>query len=151
MGAIATFDYAKWIASFPEFNGSVTEPMAELYFATATIQHANDGTGPVKDEAQQLTLLNLIVAHLAKLFSPVNGVVPSGVPGRISNASEGSVSVGYDLGNLPMAATWWAQTSYGFLYWQLTALYRTARYIPGPRRYFGPLFGGGFPRGTGWW
>lgn len=150
MGAIATFDYPKWLAAFPEFNGSVTEELANIYWQTAVIAHANDGTGLVQDQDQQLSLLNLVVAHIAKLFAPVNGVYPSGIPGRISNASEGSVSVGYDLGNLPQAATWWAQTSYGFLYWQLTAPYRTARYLPGPRRQFGPLYAGGYPR-RGWW
>lgn len=149
MGAIATFDYEKWLARYPEFNGSVTKAQAEAYFVEATIYHANDGSGLVAVAEQQRVLLDMLVAHIAKLYATVNGQTPSGVPGRISNASEGSVSVGYDLANMPAAAAWFAQTSYGLSYWQATAAYRTARYLPGSRPVFGAPYGGGYPRRWG--
>lgn len=146
MSEIVTFNYEQWICRYPEFNGIVTEPMAQAYFIEATIYHRNDGTGPVRDKDQQLLLLDMLTAHIAKLYNGSNGA-PVGIPGRISNASEGSVSVGFEIGDLPQAATWFAQTTYGLSYWTATMIYRTARYIPGPRPYFGrPLYAGGWPR-----
>jgi hypothetical protein len=74
------------------------------------------------------TLLNMLTAHLAKLFS----VLPTGQPssdavGRISNAGEGSVSVSLDY-NVVQAASWYITTKYGAAFWEATKAYRTARY-----------------------
>lgn len=136
MGVIATFDYAKWIALFPELAG-VVEPAADAYFAVATTIHANDGGGPVATLAQQAALLNYLTAHIARLFSDrdESGLSVSGgsVPapdtvGRVSQATEGSVSVTLDMGQVTNQQAWFLQTKYGSLYWQATAAYRTARY-----------------------
>jgi hypothetical protein len=78
----------------------------------------------------------------------LNGVAPSPLVGRLNHASEGSVSVGTDLGGIPGTAQWWVQTKYGFAYYQATAEYRTMRYRPGPRRFFGPVYAGGWKQ---WW
>ena len=89
--------------------------------------------------------MNLIVAHIAV----INGATASGqagLVGRISNVSEGSVSVAAELkgfdGDL---AAFFAQTPYGVQYWALTAGYRTMQYVPGPPDYSG-VPGYGDPR-----
>jgi len=145
MGAVVTFDYTAWSARYPEFNSTVTEVQANLYFAEAQLYLANDGSGPVCDPPPpapsiQLALLGMLTAHIAQLNagSSIQPVVP--LVGRINNATEGSVTVGTDGLNLPGTAAWYTQTKYGLAFYQATAAYRTFRYRPGPRRVFDPLF-----------
>ena len=143
--AVASFDYALWSATFPELAPSVSEATATLYFNIATLKLDNTDASLVTDVTQRLALLNLIVAHLAKLFSTIGGVAPSGLVGRLAGATEGSVSVQTEYAANSASAAWWVQTPYGALYWELTAPYRTARYLPGPRPYLGTG-----PTGLGW-
>jgi hypothetical protein len=51
--------------------------------------------------------------------------------GRISSATQGSVTVQTELNVLPGQASWYSQTKYGLDFWQATAGYRLARYKPG--------------------
>lgn len=142
MGAIAVFDYGLWATRYPEL-AAVSEPLARLYFAETGVYHSNDGAGPVADADQQLTLMNMLTAHIAWLNrTDAAGQPVSPLVGRINSASEGSVSVGTELNVPPGTAQWFALSSYGFSYWNATAGYRTARYRPGPQRYFGPLYAG---------
>lgn len=144
MGASVTFDYQLWIHRYPEFK-AVAECDAQAYFDEATLFHRNDGGGPVCDATQQLQLLNMLTAHIAKLYATVGGVAPSGLVGRITDATEGSVSASVDkFANMSQAAQWYLQTPYGFAYWRATAAYRTAHY----RAYRRPIpsgapYGGG--------
>ena len=135
MGAVATFDFPTFVARYPEF-ASLTPALAQAYFDEATLYLANDGSGPVGDAGQQLVLLNMLVAHIAKLSgvgSPGGAAAgPQGLVGRISSASEGSVSVSADLSGLPAAAAWLSQTPYGLGFWNATARFRRGRYVPGP-------------------
>lgn len=136
MGAVAQFDWALFELTFPEFTG-LTQPVATSYFNTATMYLSNDGSGPVADAGQQLTLLNLLTAHITKILFGSNGQGPSGIVGRISSATEGSVSAGTDFPTT-LNGAWLAQTAYGALYWQLTAQYRTMQYRPRLGRNFNP-------------
>jgi hypothetical protein len=91
-------------------------------------------------------LLNMLTAHIAMMNS---GITASSVPnggssqlvGRISDATQGSVSVSADMGTAGPAggsAPWYQQTKYGAAYWQATAGYRLGgRYKRGPQPYFG--------------
>jgi len=133
-----TFVYADWIVAYPEFS-TIPEATAESYFDMATGFLRNDGTSPVSSTSTQTTLLYLLTAHIAKLFGTVNGQAASDLVGRISSATEGSVSVSVDLPQLPQSAAWFSQTKYGLMFWQMTAAYRTARYVPGPQRVFNPM------------
>ncbi|CAN7375008.1 DUF4054 domain-containing protein [Bradyrhizobium sp. LjRoot220] len=138
MGVIVSFDYATWIAN-PLYAGFVTTvdaPAAQGYFDIATTIHRNDGGGPVCDATQQLNLLNMLVGHLAGLFAPPSpGVAPSGVVGRISSATQGSVSVQAAYSNnVTEQMAWFIQTKWGALYWTATAPFRTMRYIPNRNR-----------------
>ena len=142
-----------------------------MYFDLATTFCRNDGGGPVgagvggcgglfsffsspttSAAATQLqtNMLNLLTAHLAQLFAPLpTGQPASGLVGRITSASEGSVSVSAEFPASP-AAAWFLQTAYGAAFWQMSAPFRTARYLPGPQRVNNPwpIYGRGF---GGWW
>ena len=142
-----TFNYAAWTAIFPELS-AVSEPAASGYFNMATLYIRNDGGGPINDVNMQTTLLNLATAHIAKLFSmqtaglPVTGGTepPGGAVGRVSSATEGSVTAQLDIP--PDAANqgwWWLQTPYGAAAWQAMKPYRTFRYVgPTNRRTYNP-------------
>jgi Protein of unknown function (DUF4054) len=139
------FAYARWAARFPELAGYVAEPLASAYFAEATLYCANGPGSVVKNEIRRGIILNLIVAHIAKLNAPINGQAATPLVGRINSATEGSVTVQADLQIKSENAQWWAQTQYGLQAWQALAQYRTARYVPGRPRVqdpWGRLFRG---------
>lgn len=101
----------------------------------------------IPTDALQSTLLNLLAAHIAQLLAPpANGGVPSGIVGRINTATEGSVSVGADLPGITASSAWFAQTTYGLMFWQATAPWRTFRYVPGPQ----PFLNGPFQQNGVW-
>lgn len=137
---LVIFSYTRWIELFPEFS-NVSEPQASLYFDVATLFCNNNFGTPVCNLAQLTTFLDLLTAHVAWLFAlQVNGLpddedaggVPSSLVGRVNSATEGSVSVTTELPQLPAAAAYFAQTKYGLAFWAASAIYRSARYVPGP-------------------
>lgn len=141
MGVQVAFNYAAWVARYPEF-AAVNEITADAYFAEASIYHRNDGGGPVEDATVQLALLNMMTAHVAQLYATINGVPASPLVGRVSNASEGSVSVATEgFQGVVGSQQWLTQTRYGSSYWFATTPYRTMRYLRGPQRVFDPLAG----------
>lgn len=129
---IVVFNYATWSATYPNF-ADVPPTQVDGFFLVAETILDNTACSPVVNLTIRANLLNLLVAHIAQLFGPS----ASPLVGRISNASEGSVSVGTDMGTQPPGAAWYMQTQYGALYWTATAPYRTARYRPGPQPYPG--------------
>lgn len=151
MGVIVAFNYSTpgdplnpaWVLRYPEF-AAVTEPIATGYWNEATIYHANDGSGPVLTEAIQRTLLNMVTAFIAARYSqsqgsPVPGAAQdaNGLVGRVSSASEGSVSVQTENMYPPGSAQFWQQNKYGADYWNATKAYRTMRYRASPGRFSG--------------
>ena len=132
MGATVSFNYTQWLARYPEFS-TVDQPTAQDYFNEATAYLRNDGGGPVPTAALQSTLLNMLTSHIAKLYEVTNGAATSNLVGRISDATEGSVSVSTDMPDMPGTAAWFLQTKYGLSYWQATAGFRTARYRARPQ------------------
>lgn len=134
MGVIVQFNYAQWLSAFPAF-ASIGQMTAQSYFDLATSVHRNDGGGPVTSAAQQLTLLNLLTAHIAQLFSPQGSGQGGGLVGRINSATQGSVSVQAAYSNnVTEQMAWFIQTQYGALYWTASAPFRTMRYIPNKNR-----------------
>lgn len=129
--AVAVFDHAAWILRYPEFKGAVDVSRAALFFAEAGLYLDNTDASPVQDVAARLMLLNMLTAHIAALSGALEpDGKPSGMVGRISSASEGSVSVSADSGLQPGTAAWFQQTGYGLSFWQATKPYRMARYVP---------------------
>lgn len=137
MGVQVAFNYYSWTQRFPEFD-AIDQNLVLQYFTEATIFHRNDGGGPVKDAAQQSVLLNLVTAHICALNAPQNGQPSPTLVGRISQASEGSVSVSADMDLPPGSAQWWNSTKYGAAYWVASAPFRTMRYRPARQRNFNP-------------
>jgi hypothetical protein len=133
----ATFSYTAWVARYPEF-ASVSSATAALYFTEATLYFSNDNS-IVNDDGVLLVLLNMLVAHIAQLAA-VDTV------GRVSSATQGSVSVNTDF-TQPGTAAWFNQTKYGAAFWQATAQYRTMRYVQNPNAQPYPLSSAGWYRG----
>lgn len=143
MGVVASFNYSAWQTRFPEL--AQTPPgLASAYFTEATIYWRNDGTGPVCDPNIQLTILNLLTAHIAYLYTQQQGDPSPGAPrdantppGRVSDASEGSVSGSFEYpspDNASAVRIWANQTRYGAQWWSMTNAYRSFRYFAGPNR-----------------
>lgn len=143
--AVAVFDYAKWTAMFP-YMAAVPEAVADGFFTVAELLFANDDCSPIADTDKRLVFLNYIVAHLARLAGYPAGTGPDGMVGRVSSATEGTVSIDSDYGTVRESQAWWIQTPEGATFWQLTRFLRTARYIAPAPRYFGPA-----RRGFGIW
>lgn len=150
MGTPVVFDYTKWAALFPEL-ASVPEQQVTGYFTIAGYFCDNSGSGPVPGGApyyQLDTFLNYITAFLTKLYATINGVAPSPLVGRISQAAEGSVSVAAELNANPSAAlAFWSQNEYGLTYWTMSQQFRTGFYVPPP---CGPAYNAVFANGPGY-
>lgn len=120
---VVSFDYNEFITEYPEFT-SVTQQVAKGKFDLACLILANTPTSIVCDLDERKTLLYLLTAHILFLQNRGGGSV-----GAISNAHEGSVSVGYaNLGRL--GQTYFGQTQYGLLFWQMVKKYMSGFYVP---------------------
>lgn len=153
------FVYADWIASYPEF-ANVSPTMAANYFDMADAYFENSAQNPAINQglARMTRLSYMVTAHIAWLLAPrdANGAPSStgtqpapGIVGRINSASEGSVSVGVELkdSGSPSEA-FFTQSTYGFMFWQATAQYRTMRPVITsptgiPTRIYPSVFRGG--------
>lgn len=120
---IVTFDYAEFIAAYPEF-ADMPEAQLQNYFDIATGILSNRIGIVVCDKEKLKRMLYLLTAHSAFLFNRGAGTV-----GALSSATEGSVSVGFAVPQNLINA-WFNQSQYGQLFWQLSKPYMTGRYIP---------------------
>lgn len=137
--AVASFNYSAWVARYPEFS-AVSQPLAQEYFDEATGLLNNTDCSPVRDVTVRLRLLNMLTAHIAALNGPTAGAAPSGLVGRISGATEGSVSVQTEY-QADARGAWFNQTKYGAAYWQAVKPYwQGPRYVPGRQPVFDPLW-----------
>lgn len=145
---VVVFDFAEFTGIYPEFT-TAGSPACGFNFNLATLNLSNCCRSPVPNPAVRQSLLYLLTAHLTFMFTPcgANNNQPSGLVGRVSSASEGSVSVSADFPASPNAS-WFLQTKYGALFWQATASLRTMRYTPAPVGCCGPMGPGG---GAGGW
>lgn len=127
---VVTFNPTTFKARYPEFS-TVDNTLLGSYFTESTLILNNTEGSIVADVAQRALLLNMLTAHLAALYSGISGQSPSGIVGRINQATEGSVSVGADMGPVYNSQAWFIQTKYGAQYWAATAQYRMMQYRPG--------------------
>lgn len=133
VSGVVVFDPVYFTTRFPEFPRTV--PALQQYallFNEAGQYLTNNAASIVYDASpggRRYILLHLITAHLAKLYVGTSGEAANQLVGRISNATEGSVSVATDMGQQPMAAQFWLQTKYGASFWQMTADLRTGTYV----------------------
>ena len=125
---------------------AVAGPMS---VAPATAQYARFGEElqrgadlAVRDANERLILLYKVTAHVLLLNAGTNDgngnvTTPQGIVGRIDSATEGSVNVSAQYNSvITESEAFFIQTQYGAQFWQMTAPYRTALYIPPPA--FGP-------------
>ena len=131
------FDYPTWAARYPTLGAQVGSDLAQLYFNEAELYCDNTDTSPIADLTQRAMLLNMVVAHIAQLT--ITGQV-----GRVTSASEGSVSTSLEY-IFPGGASWFAQTQYGIAFWEATKQYRTFQFYQGYPRSFEP-----YPYSTLW-
>ena len=157
--AVATFDLAAFNALYPELT-KVDATLGPLLFARAGLFLDNTGCSPVQDVTARTMLLYMVVAHLAASgpgTAAAGSAAAQGLVGRITGASEGSVSVSLDYGTQSASAAYWLQSPYGAAYWAAMAPYRLGVYVPPNRGPLGPpddfqfrsLYGYGRAR-SGW-
>lgn len=130
---IVVFSETDFRAAYPEFN-SVPGATLTAYFARATLYLNNTTCSIVQDMTVRAQLLYMLTAHITALLSGVNGAAPTGAVGRVSQATQGSVSATLDMGPTTNNQAWYLQTQYGAMYWQATVNFRNFRYVPGYSR-----------------
>ena len=122
MSGSVVFEYDEFNKSYPELNAG--EEQAEWAFNMAFLIINNTPNSVVCCLCERKQLLYLLAAHI--LFLKNRGM---GNVGAVNNAHEGSVSVGYGgLGKL--GESYFGQSQYGVLFWQLVAPYLSGFYVP---------------------
>ena len=128
-------------AQYPEFAG-LSDAVLLRMWDWANLYLCNHDNSPVPDLGRRRVLLYLLTAHCCALWygqqpgnqqgggtaAPVGGGIMSS-PGRVSSASEGSVSVSLDYPVTP-GGEWFTQTQYGAAFWQAVRSLIGFRYRP---------------------
>lgn len=146
---VVQFDSALFLGRYPEFAAlNTSNPQALLAcFAEAALYLDNSANSRVQQVEQRQPLLYMLTAHIAALYFPVNTATASTAVGRVSSATEGSVTVQLDMGQVTFNAAWFLQTKYGASFWQASARWRQMQVVPG-RSYNPPNVAP--PLGAGW-
>lgn len=126
--AVVVVNACRFREIYPELSPAPTDAKVEFWFSQAETILNNTDCSIVRDVKEREMLLMLLMRHFAALEERA---AQGGLVGRISSATEGSVSVSADIGGSSNNAAWFMQTPYGANYWQMTAKYRGFRYIPG--------------------
>jgi hypothetical protein len=128
--AVVTFDPAAFKIAYPGF-ASLPDPQVQNAFGLACLYLSNTDASIVQDVTIRATLLNLLTAHICKILYGENGQPPTAIAGRISSATEGSVSITMEALPQRPGMAWYYSTSYGAMYWEASAPYRIAKFVPG--------------------
>lgn len=122
MSGSVGFNFDEFNSYYPELNATLNK--AKWAFEMACLIISNTSCSIVCCEEERKRLLYLLAAHI--LFLQNRG---AGNVGALSNAHEGSVSVGYaGLGQL--GQNYFGQSQYGLLFWQLVRKYMSGFYVP---------------------
>ena len=122
MSKSVDFIYEEFEQAYPELKAN--EVQAKWAFDMACLIMNNTPNSVVCCLCERKQLLYLLAAHI--LFLKNRG---AGNVGAINNAHEGSVGVGYGgLGKL--GESYFGQSQYGTLFWQLVAPYLSGFYVP---------------------
>jgi hypothetical protein len=127
------FDPVAFKARYPEF-AAVANPALQSCFDEAGFYLSNANNSPVQNVTRRAVLLNMLTAHIAFIGGKLSA---DGMPrpvGRTSNASEGSVSAGFEY-LTPGTHAWFTQSQYGAAFWQATSSLRGFRYRARPTVY----------------
>lgn len=127
------FNAMAFKARYPEF-AAISDARLGVFFGEAGLYLSNADNSPVQNIDRRATLLNMLTAHIAYLGGALSA---DGLPkpvGRVSQATEGSVSASLEY-LTPGTHAWFTQTQYGAAFWQATSSLRGMRYVPCPTRY----------------
>ena len=123
------FDPTQFKASYPEFT-TVSNAVLQNNFDQATLYLSNSDNSPVQNITRRTIYLNMLTAHITALSSALKSDSKPSPVGRVSNASEGSVSAAFDyMPATPGSGAWFNQTQYGAAFWQATSSLRGFRYV----------------------
>ena len=118
-----SFTYENFIKVFTDLNKISVDQFGFYRDMAQNFIDINYYFGNLPDERKE-NIAMLVLAHLLSLS--LRGA--NGGNGPITNASEGSVSVGF--GQLKNA-NWWTQTPYGAMFWSLFSRYTTPCLVSG--------------------
>ena len=130
---VVVFDAAAFKIRYPEFS-AVPDLRLSAFFNDATLYLSNANNSPVQNITRRAQLLNMITAHVASLGGALAAAGQPSPVGRVSSATEGSVTVALEYA-VPGSAAWYVQTQYGAAFWQATSSLRGFRYRPQPTRF----------------
>ena len=137
--AVVIFDPENFRTLYPAFSDETkysNELLTEYFGMAAEFVGNSDSTSfaaydPENHVYLRKRLLDLVMCHLLTLDENMTGPV-----GRISSASQGSVSTSFDLLKTnSYVGDWWAQTRCGAQYWIMTARYRVGGRFYGGSNY----------------
>lgn len=123
---VVAFDSALFKARYPEF-AAVDNALLSACFDDAGLYLSNTDASPVQNVAKRTSLLNMLTAHIAFIGGALSADGQPRPVGRVSSASEGSVSASFESAT-PGTAAWFQQSQYGAAFWQATLYLRTMRY-----------------------
>lgn len=122
MSGSVVFNFNEFNNMYPELNAQPTQAGYDFQYATLILD--NTSISIIDNLEERKLLLYLLTAHILCLQNRGAGSV-----GAISNAHEGSVSVGYaSLGQL--GQSYFGQTQYGLLFWMMVKKYMSGFYVP---------------------
>src|SRR5574337_1075984 len=147
---VVTFDPVAFKSAYGEFQ-ACTDSQCNGWFQRATLIFDNSTCNAAYGDGNMAALYNLLVAHIGWLNAPrdpsgtpaASGSPPPPIVGRINSASEGSVSLGADMGTADASSPsqpWYMQTRYGAEFWAATVQYRSGGFVPGPIHNFQPVY-----------
>lgn len=130
--AVVTFVPADFKARYPLF-ASVSDSLLTACFDDAGLYLSNSDASPVQDVTRRRSLLWMLTAHIAYLGGALAADGQPRPVGRLSSATEGSVSIGTEYTTpTPGSGAWFNQTQWGASFWQATTALRGFRYMPRP-------------------
>ena len=133
--AVAVFNSLAFTARYPEFVNVDIGVLGQL-FVEAGLYLNNTDCSIVQDVNLRGVLLNMLTAHIAFIGGVLNADGQPRPVGRVSAASEGSVSASFEgVPPTPGTGAFFMQSQYGAAFWQATSNLRSARYISCPTRY----------------
>lgn len=131
--ASVIFDVAAFKTRYPEF-ASVDSGYLSACFNEATLYLSNGDSSRVQNIIKRTIMLNMLTAHIAFIGGALSADGKPRPVGRLSSASEGTVSAAFE-GPTPGSSAWFMQSQYGAAFWQASAMYRGFQYRPQPTRY----------------
>ena len=132
---VVVFNPTAFKSRYPEF-AAVADATLSACFVEAGIYLSNKDNSPVQDVTRRALMLNMLTAHIAYIGGMLSA---DGMPrpvGRVSQATEGSVSASFEgVPPTPGTGAWFQQSQYGAAFWQATSCLRGFRYRSRPTVY----------------